>query len=283
MTRAPGMRLTRVAVHPLKSTTPRLLDAAPLELHGLVDDRSWMVVDAEGVLVSAREAPRLLHVVADTALTDPAVRGLLRLRAPDLPELTLGRPVGSRVPVRLFGEDLEAVPAGDEADAWLHRALARVDVRLVWCDDPTRRRPDPDRPHARTAFADAYPVTLSSESSLRRLNDWITEAAMARGDTEPAALGQGRFRANLVVAGSEPFAEDGWTRVSVGGVVLRKVADASRCVITTLDPVTLAQGREPLATMARTRRRGRGLRFAIHLVPESTGVVRVGDEVTVLE
>lgn len=287
MTAASGITLTSVAVYPVKSTARRELRSARVQPSGLPDDRSWMVVDRSGEMVSAREAPALLQVRADTAATDPAVPGgLLRLHGADLPDLLLPTPQAARVPVRLFGSWLEGVPVGDDADDWLGRLLRRDDVRLVWCDDPTRRRLDPAHtgPDDHTAFADGYPVTLASESSLQQVAEWVTATGLAGGEPDPPRIGQDRFRANLVVSGSAPFAEDAWSCVQVGAVRLRKAKDISRCMITTIDPDTLVRGREPLGTLARHRRTGKGsgVRFGIHLVPETTGTITVGDEVTIL-
>ena len=146
------MQITQLAVHPVKSTAVRPVDSAAVQPRGLVDDRSWVVVDAEGVLVSAREAHGLLALTSDTPRTDPSVRRELRLRAPGLPDLGLDVPAGDLVRVRVFSQELQGVPAGPEADDWLRSALGRDDVRLVWCDDPDPALPGPavrpaGRPH----------------------------------------------------------------------------------------------------------------------------------------
>jgi uncharacterized protein YcbX len=52
-------------------------------------------------------------------------------------------------------------------------------------------------------------------------------------------------------------------------------------VVTTTDQETGAKGKEPLRTLARHRNIGRKLLFGLHLVPEGTGAVRVGDELVV--
>src|SRR5688500_6272127 len=203
---------------------------------GLEDDRSWMLVGPDGRLVSAREAHGLLTIVADTPATDAAVPGALRLRAPGHPDLVVGQPVGTPVPVRLFSLDLQGTPAGPEADGWL-RSVLGTDVRLVWCHDPARRRLQPgySSPEDHTAFADAFPVTVASVASLRRLNDWIVERALETGEEAPAPLPIERFRANLVVDGDEPFAEDQWQELTVGDVRFRVAKPVSRCVMTTID------------------------------------------------
>ncbi len=193
----------------------------------------------------------------------------------------LDHPRGRRLPVRLFSLDLEAVPAGPAADTWLRAVLGR-DVRLVWCDDPTRRslQPSVSEPGDHAAFPDAFPVTLASLASLAQLNDWIAETAIERGEELPDPLPMARFRPNLVIDGDEPFAEDGWDRISIGDVSFRRGKPVARCVMTTIDPVTLATTKEPIRTLARHRRSPDGdTLFAVHLVPESTGRISVGDAV----
>jgi len=278
------VHLAGLHVHPLKSGAVRRVTSAAVLPHGLADDRSWMVVDGDGVLVSAREARTLFRVVADTATTDPTVASGLRLRFPGHDDLVLSEPQGTPVPVRLFSLDLAGVPAGPEADAWLRHVLGREDVRLVWCDDPTRRslQPGHSEPGDHAAFPDAFPVTVATTASLRRLNDWIAERAVERGEEPPAPLPIERFRPNLVVDGAEPFAEDDWQSLTVGDVTFRRGKPVARCWMTTIHPETLETAPEPIRTLARHRRSADGTTlFAVHLVPVSTGTVRVGDPVSV--
>lgn len=277
------MRLTGINVHPLKSAAIRPVSTAAVRPHGLVDDRSWMVVDADGVLVSAREARRLFHVLADTPATDPAVPSALRLRADGHEDLVVARPTGAPVPVRLFSLDLAGVPAGPVADAWLARVLGREDVRLVWCDDPTRRTLQPgfSQPGDHAAFPDSFPVTVASAASLRRLQDWVAEAAVERGEEPPIPLPMERFRPNLVVEGAAAFAEDDWETLTVGEVTFRRGKPVDRCMVTTIHPETLVTGPEPIRTLARHRRsEGGKTLFALHLVPVTTGTVALGDPVS---
>ena len=51
--------------------------------------------------------------------------------------------------------------------------------------------------------------------------------------------------------------------------------------MTTLDPVTLAGGKEPLRTLARHRQWDHKVWFGVRLIPLSTGCLRVGDDVQV--
>ena len=276
-------QLLGLHVHPLKSGAIRPVRSIGVLPGGLRGDRTWMVVDGAGRLVSAREVHGLFHVVADTPDTDTAVTSALRLRMPGLPDLHLDEPAGEPEPVRLFSLDLLAVPAGPDADAWVRAALGRDDVRLVWCDDPTRRTLQPgfSQPGDHAAFPDSFPVTVASTASLRQLNDWILERALELGEEPAEPLPMERFRPNLVVDAEEPFAEDRWEALTVGGVRFRVGKPVGRCVMTTIDAASLTTAKEPVRTLARHRRRDGKTLFAVHLVPEGSGTLSVGDEVEV--
>jgi uncharacterized protein YcbX len=272
-------RLAGLAVHPVKSTAARRVRHAVVEPWGLRDDRRWMVVDGSGECVTAREEPRMLSVTADTAATDAGAPRGLRLRCGE-DELEVAEPGGQHMAVTVHGRGLSAVAAAEEAGRWWRDLLGRDDVTLVRVDTPRPLNPRLARPGEATAFADGYPVTLASLPSLRRLDDWVTQTALERGEDPPGPLAMARFRPNLVVDGDlEPFEEDGWSRVRVGAVTFRVVKPVDRCVLTTRDPATTERGPEPLRTLARYRKWDGATWFAVQLVPHVLGDVRVGDEV----
>ncbi|MGF9755523.1 MOSC domain-containing protein [Microvirga sp. 0TCS3.31] len=275
------MRLVQLNVHPLKSGAIRPITSTTVLPRGLADDRTWMLVDGDRRLVSAREVHRLFHVVADTPATDPSVAAALRLRSPGHPDLLVDVPQAAPVDVRLFSLHLRARRAGAEADAWLRSVLGRDDLGLVWCHAPEERSLQPgfSQPGDHAAFPDSFPVTIASLASMRQLNDWMLERALEVGEEPPEPLPVERFRANLVVDGDEPFAEDRWTRVVVGDVPFRIGKPVGRCVMATLDPVTLTTAKEPTRTLARHRRIDGKVFFAVHLVPETSGRISVGDAV----
>lgn len=245
-----------------------------------------MVVDASGAMVSAREIPALFGVTAQLVEAEGRT---VRLASPGHESIEVS-PRGTErgedwLDVSLFGQvQLRGVPAGEAASEWISDVTGRPDLRLVWCGDPTQRSLhfEQAKPGDHTGYTDACPVTLASTASLARLNDWMTEAALERGDEPPAPLPIERFRANLTIDGHEPFGEDRWTRVRVGEVTFRSAGPVSRCVMTTIDPATITKSKEPIRTLARHRRWDGQTWFAIHLIPDTEGRVSVGDPVEVL-
>jgi uncharacterized protein len=273
-----SVRLTDIWRYPVKSCRGQRLAEAAVEPWGLAGDRRWMLVDGDGRFVTAREHPRLV-------LAAPVPDGdVIRLTAPGLPGLTVAVPEAGaeQVPVRVWSSELLAAAASDEAARWLSK-VAGMDVRLVYLDDPARRPASPEfsQPGDVVSFADGFPLLLASEGSLARLNEWIAGGNHAQEGPLPMT----RFRPNVVVAGADPFAEDGWRVIRIGAVTFRVAKGCGRCVLTTVDPRTAAKGKEPLATLARHRRWDGSVWFGVNLIPDSPragDTIRLGDPVLVI-
>ncbi|MCX5418711.1 MOSC domain-containing protein [Streptomyces sp. NBC_00078] len=269
--------LQSIHVHPVKAFRGLAPREAVVEPWGLAGDRRWALIDARGKVVTQRQQPRLAQAAAELV-----AGGGVRLSAPGKSPLTVRvpRPVGT-VPLEIFGDKVEGVPAEDAAvHAWCSDYLG-VDVRLVHMDDPAARRPvDPEfaRPGETVGFADGFPLLLTTSASLDALNSLIAQGSQPADGPLP----MNRFRPNVVVAGTDAWAEDDWSRIAVGEVTFRVAKMCGRCVVTTTDQDTGERGKEPLATLGRHRRIGSSLVFGQNLVPLSPGTIRVGDPVTVL-
>ena len=276
------MKVTGLAIHPVKSTAIRPVGVASVTPGGFAGDRRWMVVDGGGTLVSARELRTLFRVVADTPETEPGLPVPLRLRSRGFDPIDVAEPDTALVDLRMHSNDLQGRPASAAASEWISAVTERTDLRLIWCDDPTRRTFERDwaRPGDHAPFTDSCPVTLASLSSLRQLNDWITEGALDRGEEPPAPLPIERFRPNIVIDGELPFAEDDWSEVQIGDVVFRKPKRVDRCVMTTISTDDLSSTKEPIRTLAKHRLVDKATWFAIHLIPLESGSISVGDAVT---
>ncbi|MFK8908145.1 MOSC domain-containing protein [Streptomyces sp. YS-3] len=265
-----------INVYPVKSVRGYRLDEVAVEPWGPVGDRRWMVVDAAGKAVTQREKARLA-LAAARALPD----GSVRVSAPGKEDLTVAvpEPIGP-VTVTLFGKKVEAIAADEAAHAWFSDHLG-AEVRLVHLDDPATRRPvDPDfaLPGETVSFADGFPLLIATTASLDALNSLIAQG----GRPDEGPLPMNRFRPNVVIDGTEAWAEDDWSRIALGDVVFRVAKPCGRCVITTTDQATAERGREPLRTLGRHRRFGTQLVFGQNLVPERPGVIRTGDPLRVL-
>jgi uncharacterized protein len=263
-----GMSLTlsSITVYPVKSAAGIAFEEWEVDQFGLRYDRRWMVVNQAGEFLSQRSHPRLALV------TTSILNGTLRLEAPEMAALEIPlRPeptVYTRV--RVWNDRCGATWMGERPARWFSDFLGLA-CNLVHMADETLR--PADRTYApegtRVSFADAFPFLIISEASLIDLNRRLAEP-----------LPMNRFRPNLVIAGADPYAEDGWDLLEINGVRLKVVKPCARCVITTTDQATAERGKEPLRTLGQYRKSWGKVMFGQNAVHETTGRLRVGDRVS---
>jgi uncharacterized protein YcbX len=268
----PGVRLASIHVYPMKAARAVDLDECLVEPWGLAGDRRWLLVDEDGRFVSQREEPSLARVVVTYG------QGTISVSSAGFPARQVTAPGGGEqlLKVTVWGSTVLAAATGPEDSAWFSAFLGRP-VRLVYLDDPTRRAVDPQygRDGDVVSFADGYPLLLTSTASLDELGRWLSEDG-----AQPVPMT--RFRPNAVVAGAPPWAEDHWRRIRIGAVEFRVVKPCGRCVVTTTDQITGQRGKQPLTMLGQRRRFGNQLVFGQNLIPDSGGVIRVGDPVEIL-
>ena len=266
-----GITLSAINVYPVKGLKGIALESAQCTDRGLRHDRRWMVVDPEGVFLSQRSHPLMATVWTD--LTDSA----LALSAPDEEgvEVPLEPPPAPPMKVQVWNSICDAVPASREADWWLSQYL-ETPVRLVYMPDHSVRHSNNKYAGEgkRLGFADGYAYLVIGEASLADLN------ARLAAKNHPA-LPMNRFRPNLVLSGSEAYAEDRMGEVRIGKATLRGVKPCGRCQVTTTDQATgEVMGPEPLLTLASYRDSTEfGQMFGMNMVSVRPGTVRVGDAV----
>ncbi len=264
------MILEGIYTYPIKSTRRLQHQHARVKPWGLEGDRRWMIVDHDAQFLTQREIPRLSLIQAV-----PQSGGNLLLSA-EGNESIIARVPEKQAPQMMVSVWQDTVPAqiaSNDINTWLTEFLNRP-VFLVYMQDPTARLADPKYAKAGSvvSFADGYPLLCTTNASLMDLNQRL-----------PEPISMERFRPNVVVTGDQPFGEDLWKRIRIGEVKFSVVKSCTRCVITTIDQDTAAQGKEPLRTLSTFRKRGGNVYFGENLVPENTGMIHMGDPVEILE
>jgi uncharacterized protein YcbX len=267
------LRLSALYRYPIKSTIAEALEGSQLDDLGLIGDRRWMLVDeASGRFLTQRALPRMTQL---SARYDD--QGGLVLNAPGHAALQVPLPTADAQlrGVTVWRDTLRVPDAGDAAAEWVSRFIGKP-TRLVQVPNERARTTqsgyglDSDK----VGFADGFPILLIGQASLDDLS-----ARVGR------PLEMLRFRPNIVVEGSAPFAEDGWKRIRIGEIEFRVVKPCSRCILTTIDPQTgvRSEDREPLTTLKTYREHDGEVMFGQNLVNDGVGRLEVGMPVTVLE
>lgn len=263
------MNISALTIYPVKSLGPVALRQAEVTSRGLAGDRRWMLVDEVGRFVTRRELPALARIAMSLA------PGGYQLQAAEgeamLPASVEG---GALSPVTVWRDTVQAHVLESDASRLVSEVAGRT-LRLAYMPEATLRPVNPDYAHEGDAvsFADGFPILVTSETSLATLNS-----------TLEAPVGMARFRANIVLSGvSEAWAECGWGGIMAGAVAMRFTKPCSRCIVITQQPET-GERHEGNAVPMMIRRLGQynaeGALFGMNAVPESTGSLRVGDQVS---
>lgn len=283
-------RILSLHIYPIKSCAAIDLATSPIDRAGLLGDRRWMILTAEGQFMTQRQWPAMARI--RPAITDRD----LELRAPDMPVLRVpldGSQLSAHVrDVTVWKDTVQAREESAEAAAWLSQALNASCV-LVKVDAEARRPAKADwvdrwrGAHEDLAsafdgdhffgFADGFPLLITNHASLDDLNARL----VAKGE---APVPMDRFRPNIVIEGEwEAFEEDVTASLSIGEVQLAIVKPCTRCPMPNVDQTTGHVHDEPGITLAGYRQLDVGVVFgqnAIVAAPEGSRL-QVGDSVEI--
>lgn len=254
-------RVVRISIAPVKALGLVHPDEVELTGEGVVGDRRFWLVEADGRLANGKRFPKLMRLRPDW---DEATRRLA-LRFPDGMEVAGRVEPGDPVEATLYGEPhpSRAVPGPwQEAIS----SFAGVPLTLLWSESGAVDR-----------GVEGGACSLVSRGSLERLR---------RETAAETELDGRRFRMLFEIDGVGEHAEDEWIgrRVAIGDAVFAPVGDVGRCVVTTCDPDTGVSDLDTLRALTGYRREGRTepLPFGVHGAVVRPGRVRIGDPVALV-
>ncbi|QSZ58362.1 MOSC domain-containing protein [Rhizobium sp. ZX09] len=269
------MRVTELNIYPLKSARGISLPDSAVSAEGLPGDRRAMLVDPSGHFITQRELPAIA-----TVLARHEDGGMLLSR--DQHGEIVARPSGERMDVAVWKSIVSANMAdavtNDTLSAWLGR-----EVKLAFFDNASKRIASLEWTGNETpvTFADGYQILVTTTASLAALNGNMRE----NGEDD---VGMERFRPNIVLETDDPWAEDGWAAIEIGGIRFDLVKPCARCIMTTQDQTTGSRDvPSPMKAMGRIRmsadRRVPGPLFGWNVTPRGEGRLSVGDVAKVIE
>lgn len=258
--------IAQLWVYPIKSCAGILSAHVELTHTGLAWDRTFMLVDAHGEMVTQRDLPRMaliqpeLNTAPDVMHMTVRAAGMPELVLPLVPlpqvngmqwqlERQLRGPVAQRMKVRVWDDEVPAFDMGDAASQWFTQFLDTATqpsfgtLRLVRFDTSHARASSRTWTQSHTAlnqFSDGFPILVTSTASLELLNQRLQTQGKPIVDMR-------RFRANVVLSGVQAHDEDRVAQLHVATVssedkhnevVLQLVKPCPRCPIPNIDPDT---------------------------------------------
>ncbi|MCB1152591.1 MOSC N-terminal beta barrel domain-containing protein [bacterium] len=259
----PKRRVEALYIYPIKSCGGFKVSEAEVEARGFVNDRRFMVVDADGKFLTQRQHPKLALI--KTRIED----GSVYISPPDLPEFAV--PLvgfeGETREVVVWKDTVKAVDQGDEVAKLIGEVIEK-ECRLV------RIAEDANRPaklgRVQIAFTDSYPFMILTSASLKDLNEKLEKK-----------VPMNRFRPSIVVEGAEAYEEDRWDKIKIGEVSMKGMTRCVRCVTINTDQKTGEVDPAPLKTLLSYRKTQDGVVFGRNFNHSGTGTIKVGDEVDV--
>jgi hypothetical protein len=214
--------VSQLTIYPFKSAQGIAIPETGFDAEGMLNDRRLMAIDDKGIFITSRSNPELLQLrcrMNPDAWTLSHPNQALSCPIPNYNSTPEPAPLNGQV----WRDKIQALDAGDAAAAWLSEILGLNARIAIW--KPNARHSA--KYNFETSFADASPILIASEASMRQGCDWAGIPYDAR-----------RFRPNLIVSGVEAFAEDHWKQIRIGESTFEILDPCERCILTTRDPDT---------------------------------------------
>jgi len=265
------IKVSGLYVYPVKSLGAVRLQSVNITDRGFEHDRRWMLIDASNRFLTQREhaAMALLQV----NITDAGLK-IFKSESPGNYVIVPFVPqTAERVRTDIWGVPCEPLWVSAKVDKWFSDTL-QINCRLVYMDDSTNvlieEKYNPGK--QLTSFSDGYPILMTSEASLKNLNEKSGEA-----------VPMDRFRSNLIISGCDAFEENTMGAFLINNLLFKGVKPSARCVVTTINQSTAVKGKEPLKTLASYRSINNKIYFGENVIAaSSTGTINVGDTVSIV-
>lgn len=262
--------VTQLVTYPFKSAQGISLRSTGFDAEGMLNDRRVMAIDEKGIFITSRRSPELLQISCQLnkqgwSFSHPNVETeciIPFIEETDTTSLLSGQ---------VWRDKISAIDAGDEAANWISEILGQSARVALW--KPNARHSG--KYNLDTSFADAAPLLIASEASMKQGCEWGGVPYDAR-----------RFRPNIVIDGIEAFEEDSWTTFRIGNVDFEMLDTCVRCILTTRDPDTgiAHPDKQPMKVLSQKHSNDAGQPLmgmnARIVTNPAEAVINVGDEIS---
>ncbi|XP_048367698.1 molybdenum cofactor sulfurase isoform X2 [Sphaerodactylus townsendi] len=283
--------VTNIYLYPIKSCAAFEVAQWPVGNQGLLYDRSWMVVNQNGVCITQKQEPRLCFVQPQIDLEINVMT--IKAEGMDPISVSLEEDVGTQMPIsqsKVCSHRVQTYSCGGRSAAWFSEFLGRECYLIRQCPDVKRNAKENHEKGEAPVMASSLSLVneaqylLINQTSVLQLSDHITARL---GESLPLQKLIHRFRANIVISTNEPFEEDKWDNIAIGSLHFKVMGPCHRCLVICIDQQTGQRNKEFLQSLSSTK--DRKTNFGIYLMnhPERSfsipNTLSVGSQVLPVE
>ncbi|XP_053570573.1 molybdenum cofactor sulfurase [Bombina bombina] len=252
--------LSHIYLYPIKSCAAFQVSQWPIAEQGLLFDRSWMIVNNNGVCISQKQEPKLCLIHPSIDLK----KGIMLIEAKGMTAIQIPLNDESRIVTRtcqnkVCGDRVLTYDCGEEAADWLYGFLNRK-CRLIRQSTNFNRYADAKRNgisgplQSSLSLVNEAQYLLVNTASIFHLSQQMAlrEECENKNDLHIETLIQ-RFRANLVINGKIQFEEEEWTDIFIDNFHFQTSGKCTRCQIICIDQKTGEKKKEVFQRLSSCR------------------------------
>ncbi|XP_060233574.1 molybdenum cofactor sulfurase isoform X2 [Meriones unguiculatus] len=281
--------VTNIYLYPIKSCAAFEVTKWPVRSQGLLYDRSWMIVNHNGVCLSQKQEPRLCLIQPFIDLHQRIMvikaKGMEPIEVPLEEDSEQTQICQSRV----CADRVNTYDCGENVSRWLSRFFGRP-CHLIKQSPHFQRnaRKMPGKGQSPGAGASLSLVNeaqylLVNTSSVTELQQQLN-ASDEQGKAESFSMKNliSRFRANIITEGARAFEEEKWDEISIGSLHFQVLGPCHRCQMICIDQQTGQRNQDVFQKLSESR--GRKVNFGVYLMHSSLDLsspcfLSVGSEV----
>lgn len=281
--------VTNIYLYPIKSCAAFEVTKWPVGSQGLLYDRSWMIVNHNGVCLSQKQEPRL-------CLIQPCIdlqQKVMVIRAEGMEPIQVPlEEEGERTQIcqsRVCADRVNTYDCGENVSRWLSKFCGRP-CHLIK-QSPHFQRNAKKMPKQGQPPGTAVALSLVNEAQYLLVNTSSVlelqrqlNASDERGKEESFSVKDliSRFRANIITKGARAFEEEQWDEISIGSLHFQVSGPCHRCQMICIDQKTGQRNQDVFQKLSESR--GRKVNFGVYLMHSSLDLsspcfLSVGSEV----
>nr|XP_004666857.2 molybdenum cofactor sulfurase [Jaculus jaculus] len=281
--------VTNLYLYPIKSCAAFEVTVWPVGNQGLLYDRSWMVVNHNGICLSQKQEPRLCLIQPFIDLQQKVM--VIKAKGMEPIEVPLEEDNGQAqiCQSRVCMDRVNTYDCGEKISSWLSKFFGRPCHLIKQSSNFQRnakKKPEKDPSPGTTAtlsLVNKAQYLLVNTASAMELQQQL-RASDNNGKEEVLPMKDliSRFRANIITNGTKAFEEEEWQELSIGSLRFQVVGPCHRCQMICIDQQTGQRNQDVFQQLSESRKRK--VNFGIYLMHESLDlsspcVLSVGSEV----